>query len=96
MLSYISDDKVDFRWDNPDGTSEQLDTRKRASIKHLPPTLVIHLKRFEFDFNLLQQVKLNTVFEFPQVLDMKPYSVEGRADPAPGAEAREVAHHPDE
>lgn len=38
---------------------------KRCSIKSLPNTLVITLKRFEFDYNTFQRVKVNDYFEFP-------------------------------
>lgn len=35
-----------------------LSTRKRCSIKALPNHLVIHLKRFDFDFDTMQQTKV--------------------------------------
>ena len=36
--------------------------------------MVINLKRFEFDFNLLQHVKINDSMEFPLELDFKPWT----------------------
>jgi hypothetical protein len=33
----------------------ELPTTKRCSIKSLPQHLIVHLKRFEFDFDTLQQ-----------------------------------------
>lgn len=35
-----------------------LNTQKRCSIKSLPNHLVIHLKRFDFDFDTMQQTKV--------------------------------------
>ena len=35
-----------------------LNTHKRCSIKSLPNHLVIHLKRFDFDFDTMQQTKV--------------------------------------
>ncbi|OQR97706.1 ubiquitin domain containing protein, partial [Thraustotheca clavata] len=47
---------------------------KRVCLKTLPPTLVIHLKRFEFDYDTMEKVKLNDFLEFPMELDMYPYT----------------------
>lgn len=38
-----------------------------------PKVLQIHLRRFDFDYNTLQQVKINSKFEFPTTLDVSPY-----------------------
>lgn len=46
-------------------------------MKALPHTLVIHLKRFDFDYETMQRLKLKDRFEFPTYIDMKPYTVEG-------------------
>ncbi|CAN0021460.1 unnamed protein product, partial [Sphacelaria rigidula] len=56
-----------------------LNTRKRCSIKSLPNHLMIHLKRFGFDFDTMQQTKINDRLEFPLELNMYPYTKEGRA-----------------
>ena len=52
-------------------------TRKRSTIKTLPPCLPIHLKRFDLDYTTFQTVKLNERFEFPLELNMFPYTLEG-------------------
>lgn len=100
LKDYISGDQVDYRWEEPDGSKKELPTKKRTSIKLLPPHLIVHLKRFEFDYATLRQKKLNTRFEFPTKLNMKPYTVEGRPDKAgpktSADEAKEEAVHPDE
>ncbi len=51
----------------------------RLSLKKLPNTLILHLKRFEFDFETMQRVKLCNLFEFPIDLDMEPYTTNGIA-----------------
>lgn len=35
-----------------------MDAEKRTLIKHLPHTLVLHLKRFEFDYETFQRWKV--------------------------------------
>ena len=49
---------------------------KRQSIKYLPNKLVLVLKRFEFDYDNMVKYKLNDYFEFPNELDMFPYTQE--------------------
>jgi ubiquitin C-terminal hydrolase len=39
-------------------TGEQVDAVKRNCIKVLPHTLVIHLKRFEFDYETMTRWKI--------------------------------------
>ena len=46
----------------------------RCCIKSLPNTVVIHLKRFEFDYNTMLRNKMNDYFEFPHSLNLKPWS----------------------
>ena len=77
----IAGEGVDFKWSKNQGDEPvSLPTTKRMSVKLLPPHLIIHLKRFEFDFERLEQVKVNSRFEFPHHLDMKPFTKEGRPD----------------
>ncbi|OQR99961.1 ubiquitin-specific protease [Achlya hypogyna] len=52
---------------------------KRVCLDTLPPTLVVHLKRFEFDFDTMEKCKLNDELEFPLELDMHPYTSRGLA-----------------
>lgn len=62
---------------------------KRACIKALPHTLVIHLKRFEFDYHSQTRFKVRDRFEFPEELDLFPYTADGLA--AAEAEAANAA-----
>src|SRR4051812_2548343 len=56
-----------------------VDTLKRCCIKTLPNTLLLHLKRFEFDYDKMKHIKLNDYCEFPLMLNMEPFTKEGLA-----------------
>ncbi|KAK2953235.1 putative Ubiquitin carboxyl-terminal hydrolase 7 [Blattamonas nauphoetae] len=49
---------------------------KCTEISSLPPVLHIHLMRWRYDERYGQIVKVNDKFEFPRVLDMRPYVTE--------------------
>jgi hypothetical protein len=57
----------------------KIDTVKRVVIKTLPSTLILHLKRFELNFDTMEMVKLNDRCEFPSMLNMQAYTKEGLA-----------------
>lgn len=59
---------------------KKVDTIKRQVIRKLPPILIFHLKRFEFDFETMQKVKVNERLEFPQKINMRPYTREGMSE----------------
>jgi ubiquitin carboxyl-terminal hydrolase 9/24 len=50
---------------------------KRLCIKSLPTNLVIQLKRFHFDWEANRALKFDNYFQFPWLLDMSPYTMEG-------------------
>ncbi|EDQ87095.1 uncharacterized protein MONBRDRAFT_38117 [Monosiga brevicollis MX1] len=52
----------------------KVDAMKRSCIKTLPPMLMVQLKRFGYDLQTFQPVKHNVRFEFPQELDLEPYT----------------------
>jgi len=79
LTKFVSGETVSYKWDDSDSS---VDTTKRLSIKQLPRHLLIHLKRFDFDYTTMTQRKLNDRFEFPRELDMQPFTLEGRPDPA--------------
>ena len=56
---------------------EQVDTLKRSCVKELPPTLVLHLKRFEINFDTMMKQKINTACSFPVILDLHPFTADG-------------------
>ncbi|GMF65645.1 unnamed protein product [Phytophthora lilii] len=91
---WVEGEKVSYTWEKGSGTKNEdssgnddeveekvtLETHKRISISKLPAYLIIHLKRFEFDFEKMQQIKLHDRFEFPTELDMYPYTKEGQQE----------------
>lgn len=50
------------------------DTLRRQTIKRLPNTLFLNLKRFEFNYDTMSKVKINDYCEFPTMLDMSKYT----------------------
>eukprot|EP01122_Echinamoeba_exundans_P011309 TRINITY_DN4451_c0_g2_i1.p1 TRINITY_DN4451_c0_g2~~TRINITY_DN4451_c0_g2_i1.p1 ORF type:complete len:2854 (+),score=629.03 TRINITY_DN4451_c0_g2_i1:307-8868(+) len=60
-----------------DKCNKRVDALKRCCLKTLPNNLVVHLKRFDFDFELLRRSKVNDYCEFPMVLNLEPYTREG-------------------
>ena len=57
-----------------DGCNKEVDVQKRTLITETPNVLIIHLQRIVFNFDTFQNDKLNQHFEFPALLDLKPYS----------------------
>lgn len=57
---------------------------KRTSIKRISPTLIIHLKRFEYVVERQAHRKLSDYFEFPMNLNILPYTKEGIASSEKG------------
>jgi ubiquitin C-terminal hydrolase len=79
--------------------NKKVDTLKRVVVKDLPPTLILHLKRFELDYETFQLKKLNDRCEFPFSLNMKPYTREGLAELGKGIrdlKRRSSTEKPDE
>ena len=52
---------------------------KRCCLSGLPAHLLLHLKRFEFDFDAMRKFKINDFFAFPMQLNLFPYTKEGLA-----------------
>jgi hypothetical protein len=57
--------------------NRKIDAQKRSYFKSLQDTVIIHLKRFEFDYNSMQRLKVNDYCEFPDKLNLKPWTKEG-------------------
>ena len=49
-------------------------TTKRLCFDRLPRVLVIVVKRFEFNYDEMRKIKLNSQLRFPFRLDMTPYT----------------------
>lgn len=73
LEKYISDEMIQFSWQNSSSSSSVLPTIKRTRITLLPSCLIIHLKRFTFNAKKGSIKKCNARFEFPIYLDMSPY-----------------------
>eukprot|EP01119_Soliformovum_irregulare_P004626 TRINITY_DN1568_c0_g1_i1.p1 TRINITY_DN1568_c0_g1~~TRINITY_DN1568_c0_g1_i1.p1 ORF type:complete len:2028 (+),score=618.17 TRINITY_DN1568_c0_g1_i1:116-6085(+) len=74
------------------------DTLTRSCIKTLPNTLIIHLKRFDFDYDAMRKLKLNDFCSFPLELDMEPYTTVGlsRKDAANAENQDEISEEIDQ
>jgi len=57
-----------------DGCNKKVDLSKRSLISKTPNVLIVHLQRIVFNFDTFQNDKLNSFMEFPNTLDLKPYS----------------------
>lgn len=60
-----------------EGCKKKVCALKRCTIKKLSPTLIIHLKRFEYNLERQSYHKLTNYFEFPAKINMEPYTKEG-------------------
>lgn len=47
----------------------RVDAMRTTTVTSLPPVLALHLRRFTFDFNRMQRVKIQDEFDFPPTLD---------------------------
>lgn len=59
-----------------DQCCQKVSSCRRGSFKTLPNLLVLALRRFEFNYDLMQRNKIDDYFEFPSELDLKPYTTE--------------------
>ena len=71
-----------YKWNDGTAKEEKLPTQKRSYFQTLPPHLIFHLKRFEFDMSSwpFKAYKVNSRFEFPLELNLRPYTKEGLDD----------------
>jgi len=59
-----------------DTCSRHVGAVKRACVQVLPDVLLLHLKRFDFDMEVLKKLKIYDRYEFPMLLNMEPYTSE--------------------
>lgn len=62
----------DYKCDKCD---QKVDVVKRSLIAETPNVLFIHLQRIVFNFDTFQNDKINSRFEFPNILKLKNFSV---------------------
>ncbi|CAG9332998.1 unnamed protein product [Blepharisma stoltei] len=75
---YIKEDKLEG--DNKyfcDLYNQKINAKKRCLINTLANTVIIQLKRFEFDLTRMARVKVNDYCEFPIHLNLKPWTKDG-------------------
>jgi ubiquitin C-terminal hydrolase len=53
--------------------NKKVDTVKRTVLADLPDTIILGLKRFDFNYDTMQRVKLNLEVPFSHDLDMSPF-----------------------
>lgn len=58
------------------------DAEKGVIFEALPPVLHLQLKRFEYDFNYDQMIKVNDKYEFPESIDLSPYLDQSEDNPS--------------
>ena len=56
------------------GCKKRTDVKKRALIAETPNVLIVQLIRFDLNYETWQTEKINTHYEFPQILNLAPYS----------------------
>ena len=72
----------DNRW-RCDKCNTKVDAQKGLHFHTLPPVLTIQLKRFVFDFSLMQRTKLQHRVTFPGMIDMAAYVPSGAVPSSP-------------
>ena len=55
---------------------KKVDALKRTCLKTMPRYMIMALKRFDFDFDLMMRRKLNDYFEFQTEIDVREYTQE--------------------
>jgi ubiquitin C-terminal hydrolase len=60
--------------------AKKVTATKSCVLIHLPNTLIIHLKRFDFDVSRMQRKKLTHRVTFPTSLNMYTYTAEARSE----------------
>ena len=56
---------------------KKVSAQRRSYLKDLSDTVVINLKRFEFDYNTMTRLKVNDYCEFPERIDFRKWTKEG-------------------
>lgn len=56
--------------------NKQVTCERKVALKRLPNTLIVHLQRFDIDFETFRSVKINQRLEFPEQLNLKQFMLE--------------------
>lgn len=81
-----------------EGCKKTVDVSKRTLITETPNVLIVHLQRIVFNFDTFRNDKVNQWFEFPEILDLKPYSYHDvvAKDPNHGVEEQKNDDEPEQ
>src|SRR5208282_1583561 len=63
------------------GCGRHVEAVKRACLKDVPDHLIFNLKRFDFDITTMTRCKINDEFQFPDFVDMAPYTAKHLSNP---------------
>lgn len=55
---------------------KKVDLTKKAVLKRLPNTMIVHLNRIIFDMETFTNKKVNDRFEFPQQLNLREFMLD--------------------
>ena len=69
-----------------EGCQKKVDISSRSIIGETPNVLLVHLQRIVFSFETFSNEKINSKFEFPTTLDLRPYSYKGVFEKEHGAD----------
>jgi ubiquitin carboxyl-terminal hydrolase 34 len=56
-----------------DGCNKKVDVQERNFYGDMPNVLIVHEQRIIFDFETFTNKKINTQYDFPNILDLTPY-----------------------
>eukprot|EP01091_Cochliopodium_minus_P015829 TRINITY_DN572_c0_g2_i1.p1 TRINITY_DN572_c0_g2~~TRINITY_DN572_c0_g2_i1.p1 ORF type:complete len:2346 (+),score=781.80 TRINITY_DN572_c0_g2_i1:1253-8290(+) len=59
--------------------NNKVDAIRRCCLSELPDNLIVHMKRFSFDFETFLRNKVNSFYEIWHELDLEPYTKQGLA-----------------
>lgn len=63
------------------GCGRHVNAVKRACLKEVPDNLIFNLKRFDYDIMTGMRCKVNDEFQFPDKIDMMPYTMDALSNP---------------
>eukprot|EP00756_Hemistasia_phaeocysticola_P036162 Hpha_TRINITY_DN16625_c4_g4::TRINITY_DN16625_c4_g4_i1::g.182932::m.182932/K11838/USP7, UBP15; ubiquitin carboxyl-terminal hydrolase 7 len=66
----ILDGENKYQVEHDDGTKTKHPAERGCIFKTLPPVLILHLRRFDFDPQLLREAKVNDEFRFYEEIDL--------------------------
>ena len=75
LEKYISPEKIDEY--NCEACKKKVTLLKKNSIVELPNILIFHLQRILFNYDTFMNEKINSKYEFPKQIVMKPYCKNG-------------------